>query len=246
MNINRRQLKVNSRFLMSNSKPSPGTVSLVVATLFLLVSVLSGRIMSSNISVVEAQRYLQYVENGYYEGALNMLSELAPSPSAQFINFLLNFVLRIVSVGFIIFLLNTIRHTAPVMGNLLDGFGILGRYIVLVILQSIFITLWSLLFVIPGIIAAFRYRMALYILIDHPEMSPLECIRESKRMMAGHKWELFCLDFSFIGWTILENFSYIGPFVLIYTLPYKGFTYALYYEALCGKFYNYEPFRPNI
>ena len=87
----------------------------------------------------------------------------------------------------------------------------------------------------PGIIAAYRYRQAIYLLIDHPEMSVMDCIRESKRMMAGHKWELFVLDLSFIGWGFLSSLAMIGWLVRIYTTPYFGLTYALYYEALCGR-----------
>ena len=109
--------------------------------------------------------------------------------------------------------------------------------IVLQILSGIFIFLWSLLLVVPGIIAAYRYRQAIYILIDHPEMSVLECISESKRLMKGHKWELFVLDLSFIGWMILSAPPVLGLFVSIYTTPYTGLTYALYYEALCGRVY---------
>ena len=65
-------------------------------------------------------------------------------------------------------------------------------------------------------------------LLDHPEMGVLECIRESKRLMRGHKAELFILDLSFIGWALLS----IIPFVSVYTLPYTESTYALYYSML--------------
>ena len=69
-------------------------------------------------------------------------------------------------------------------------------------LQIILYTfLWSLLFVIPGIIAAYRYSMAHYILMDHPEMTGSEAIEASKALMTGRKWKLFCLQFSFIGFT---------------------------------------------
>ena len=55
--------------------------------------------------------------------------------------------------------------------------------------------------------------------------------------MKGHKWELYVLDLSFIGWMILSAPPVLGLFVSIYTTPYTGLTYALYYEALCGRMY---------
>ena len=127
-------------------------------------------------------------------------------------------------------LLNVIRMRPAGIGNLFDGFTIFLRALVLRILMGIFIFLWSLLFIIPGIIAAYRYRMATYLLIDHPEMSPLDCIRASKEMMRGHKGELFVLDLSFIGWAILC----IIPFVAVWVSPYMEVTYCNYYQALCG------------
>jgi len=96
------------------------------------------------------------------------------------------------------------------------------------LVMYIFIFLWSLLFIVPGIIAAYRYRQALYLLLDHPEMGVMDCIRESKRLMTGHKGELFVVDMSFLGWYILCAV----PFVSVYVTPYVNVTYAGYYDAL--------------
>lgn len=60
----------------------------------------------------------------------------------------------------------------------------------------------------------------------------MQCIRESKRMMDGHKWELFGLDVSFIGWWFLGALPGVGYLVQVWTRPYFGLTYALYYEQL--------------
>lgn len=69
--------------------------------------------------------------------------------------------------------------------------------------MGILITLWTLLLVIPGIIKLFSYAMTPYILVDRPELSTREAIHESRRMMKGRKWSLFCLELSFIGWALL-------------------------------------------
>ena len=78
--------------------------------------------------------------------------------------------------------------------------------------------------------------MARYLLIDHPEYSVIQCIKESKRMMAGRKWDLFLLDLSFLGWAMLTVFPVIGWLVQIWTTPYFATTYALYYEQLAGHY----------
>ena len=67
------------------------------------------------------------------------------------------------------------------------------------------IMLWSLLLVVPGVIAAYRYSQAFYILADDPRKSPHQCIEESKQMTMGNKMALFLLDLSFIGWIILAQ-----------------------------------------
>ena len=99
-------------------------------------------------------------------------------------------------------------------------------------LQSIYILLWSLLFIIPGIIASYSYAMTEYILAEHLELSASEAISRSKQMMDGNKWRLFCLQFSFIGWSILCAFTLgIGIFWLT---PYKQAATAAFYREVSG------------
>lgn len=84
-----------------------------------------------------------------------------------------------------------------------NGFSIFTKTLGLSLFTTIFILLWSLLLIIPGIIAALRYSMSYYVLIDHPEYSIRECVNESKRIMRGNLGKLFLLNLSFIGWTLL-------------------------------------------
>ena len=106
------------------------------------------------------------------------------------------------------------------------------RLLWLLILESIFVMLWSLLFVIPGIVAAYRYSLAVYIMIDHPELSAMDCIRESKRMTQGFKSQLFMLDLSFVLWLLLCSLPVIGYAVQVYLTPYMETSKALYYEQI--------------
>ena len=98
--------------------------------------------------------------------------------------------------------------------------------------MNLFITLWSLLFVIPGIIAAFAYSQTIYIMLDNPQISPLEAIAASKQLMRGHKFEYFTLQLSFLGWACLSIFTF--GLLGIWLNPYMQVTMANYYNALTG------------
>ena len=105
-----------------------------------------------------------------------------------------------------------------------------GRNIGLGFMQSIFIALWSLLLVVPGIIKAFAYSMSGYIAADHPELTWNECITESRKMMKGHKWQLFVLGLSFIPWFLLVGVT--CGICAIWVVPYVETTIAAFYESI--------------
>jgi len=100
-------------------------------------------------------------------------------------------------------------------------------------LRSLYILLWSLLFIIPGIIAGYSYAMTGYILAEHPDMRAGDAISYSKEMMKGNKWRLFCLHCSFIGWGILCLFTFgIGN---LWLTPYKQAAEAAFYLEISEK-----------
>lgn len=106
-----------------------------------------------------------------------------------------------------------------------------GRVVVGMLLRDLFIVLWCLLFVIPGIIKAYSYRMVPYILAEDPDISGSEAIRLSRKMMAGHKWNTFVLDLSFFGWYLLAALT-AGIVNVLWTGPYTEATYAELYKAI--------------
>ena len=110
------------------------------------------------------------------------------------------------------------------------GDGQLGKYIGLGLLQMLFIFLWSLLLIIPGIIKSYAYSMSYFIQLDNPDMGPKDSITASRKMMKGHKWQLFVMDLSFIGWYIV-GFLCLGVGVL-WVHPYYELSKALFYEEL--------------
>ena len=98
------------------------------------------------------------------------------------------------------------------------------------VLTSLFILLWTLLLIIPGIIKALSYSMSFFILHDHPDMDANDAIKESMRIMEGHKWELFKLNLSFIGWILLSILT-LG-ILFLWISPYIEVANAEFYETI--------------
>lgn len=99
-------------------------------------------------------------------------------------------------------------------------------------LRAIYTFLWTLLLIVPGIMAGYSYAMTDYILAENPNLSAGEAIALSKEMMTGNRWRLFCLELSFIGWDILCAFTVgIGN---LWLRPYKQAAMAAFYREVSG------------
>lgn len=108
-------------------------------------------------------------------------------------------------LGLTLFFLAMFRRQIVGIGDVFLGFERYGKALGLFLFQGLFILLWSLLFIVPGIIAAIRYSQAFFILADDPNKGIRQCMDESKMMMRGNKAKYFCLSLSFIGWGILAS-----------------------------------------
>ena len=165
-------------------------------------------------------------------------------------------------LGYAIFNLKLVDNRDAAFSDLFSQFDRLGAGFCMNFLMGLFTFLWSLLLVIPGIIKSFSYAMTPYILAEHPEMTATEAITESRRVMDGNKWRLFCLGFSFIGWSLLcavpilialifiarativsGNYSTllwlipcsIPTFVgSLFLMPYQETAYAAFYRDVSG------------
>ncbi len=132
-----------------------------------------------------------------------------------------------VMVGFCSFFLGIALDGAARLENLFTGFRRFWKSFGVYFFYQLFICLWTLLFIIPGIIAAFRYAMAFYILADDEECGSLDAIRRSKEMMKGYKWKLFCLYWRFFWWGLL---CLILPIGFLWLVPYMQTSLAKFYE----------------
>ncbi len=146
-------------------------------------------------------------------------------------------LLGVVSVGVMGYVLSSIRNNkTPEFETILDGKDQFERNLIYGLIQTLFIFLWSLLFIIPGIIKAYSYAMTHFIAKDNPELTAKEVLDTSERLMKGNKWRLFVLKFSFIGWNLLAILTFgIG---FIFLQPYKVAAKAHFYEELIGNYHK--------
>lgn len=142
------------------------------------------------------------------------------------------FVGNVLEVGSAKFFVDS-RNTgyAASLDTMLTGFtSDYGKTVVTLFLRNLYIALWSLLFVVPGIIKAYEYLLLPYILADYPNITRQDAFDLSRRLMDGHKMEAFILQLSFIGWYLLGSLFFgIGVY---FVNPYVEATFAEFYTAL--------------
>lgn len=227
MSINRITLKENAKSSISGAKPNPALITLVYMLIVYLIGSIELRL--TDMTGFDIARFL-YDAAWLEEYIFPIGSTLANT--ALLLTAVISVLSQILQVGYISYSLGISRGEAMSYGNLFDGFKFFGRAILIVILQFVFVFLWSLLFIIPGIIAAYRYSQSFYIMLDNPDMSALDCIGASKEMMRGRKLDYFVLELSFLGWYILCGLT-LG-ILYIWKMPYFQVTFANFYRTVSG------------
>ena len=149
-----------------------------------------------------------------------------------------------IGVGYAKFNLNLVDKKNAAFETLFKYFSHWKTTTIARLLRALYVFLWSLLFIIPGIVAGFSYAMTDYILAEDPELTADEAISQSKSIMMGNKWRFFCLQFSFIGWDILATLAFgIGH---LWLTPYKQAAYAAFYREVSGtEYYENEELSTN-
>ena len=143
------------------------------------------------------------------------------------------FVGGAVRLGYIDYNLALLDRRQAGFSNLGNHFSSWYDMIIVKILMFLIISLWSLLFIIPGIMAYYSYAMVPYILEEKPDYNVYEAFQASRYIMKKHRWQLFCLHLSFIGWFLL-GFLTLGIGFLFAT-PYKNAAEAAFYNEISGR-----------
>ena len=223
--MSRKDLKRLAVRTIQTTRPSPMLVALAVIAYSWIITILSQRIGGQPVYVDMDALMSADAANAVVVD----WSNVAPASSAILLAF--EIMSMFLDIGFLRYCLNAARRLECRLSDLLAGFEFPFRAIVLWLLTRVVICLLSLLLVIPGLIALYAYAMAPRLLCDHPDWSPIRCMKESRRLMRGHKWEYFILQLSFLGWILLT----LIPVFSIFVNPYITLTETEYYLRLIGE-----------
>lgn len=253
MNFSRRELKLRSKRLLKENGPSVYTAAAVyIAVIYIfdaLISRLSGfsRYMSDYFTMFDSE-YLKLFDGAaglsqaeLTERYINMLDKLITAvhwPETAAVALVLcaaicamRFVL---SAGYLGYCLMVSRGMKPKTKNVFDGFYFTGKVIVINLLRGVIVGVGFILLIVPGVIFLYRYRMAIFVMLDNPDKGAIWCLRRSGKIMKGRKMDLFVLDVSFVGWLILAAAisSVFLPVLDLWIQPYTGVAYAGFYNGL--------------
>jgi len=138
----------------------------------------------------------------------------------------------VIQLGYAKYLLKQHNRHDHSIHDLFSEFERFGQGFAQKFLRGLYSTLWGLLFIIPGIVKTYSYAMTPFIMAEHPNLTAQEAISASKDLMDGHKWELFVLRLSFIGWSFVAALTMnLGNLVLN---PYKNAAEAAFYRQIAG------------
>ena len=140
------------------------------------------------------------------------------------------FVMPLMSLCIIYVYLKLANGVKPDISELFNHFDAIWPVFKLYVLTMVFTILWTMLLVIPGIIKAYAYSQAYYVLAENPGIGAREALRRSEAMMKGHKMEMFMLNMSFMGWAILGTFTF--GLLYIWLIPYMQATMTNFYNSI--------------
>lgn len=248
MSIERKKLKTEAKTILREAKPSPILVTLAYMGIIAVLQVLS---MAMNGDFAALQ---QTAEN-ILAGDMTMASSEGAVGFGRLLTVAIELMAAVLGVGYTLYALRITRRIRASVGDMFDAFGLFARAILASYIPMFLVTAWCMIYVfvmaalvsivqsvwipilcapllLPAYKAAYAYRQTVYIMLDCPQLNVMQCIGLSKAVMQGHKWELFVLDLSFLGWDILCAI----PFVGLWVRPYKEITYVRYYTQVMTDF----------
>lgn len=236
--IDRRRIKEEARGLIRTGYVSPIRATLiVVAICFVLDRVVSLATYGTLLPELYDVRYLQDLLRGLsMEEAMESAAAaviVRDSLITDFFSFLVDLFTIVLLGGYYFYLMGIRKGWAMHYDDLLSGLSCAGRLIWCQIQIGLRVFAWSLLLLIPGLVAAYRYRFAVYDLMEDDTLSASQAIALSCRQTEGMKWDLFLLDLSFLGWSLLSSLTL--NLLDIWLLPYKTLCDLGYREVACAR-----------
>lgn len=251
MRINRKQLKRNMLDAIHSGKTNIVWIGLAYILLYFLLQFLSLNVSGELAALMD-------MAEGMLSGAVE-IPQVESSTGSGLLVLAIDIMVLMLGVGFSVACLATARRQGACVGNLFDGFSCFMRAVGVEILQYLIISAYSMVYalpmsllmlmggawtvlapvvclplLVPVIQAYLSYRQAVFLMLDHPELSAFGCLRVSRELMKGHKRELFKLYLSFLGWLALC----LIPLAIIWVLPYMQVCFAGYYDAIVEQYKN--------
>ena len=224
MVLDRGSLKRESKVLLKTAQVSPYLFTLVLLAIMFVINGIS--------DYVQMDDEFAYVYSLRFDMDLSFLAlhRAFPAFAVWFVSIVCTLLGVVLNVGASLSHLGIRRGEEMPFVTLFDGFAFVGKIILLYVVQVIFISLWTLLLVIPGIVAAYRYRFAMLNLCENPEIGVMEALNMSKAQTLGFKWQLFVLDLSFIGWSLLASLT-LG-ILYIWLAPYIAQSNIAFFQEI--------------
>jgi len=225
--INRAEIKAEAKSIMRGARVSPYIMTLLVMAIIFVLDRITDLAEGGSLfySYSVWQQYMEIIESGDIY-ALEQLAQPDHAGKTAFFSVLVSLVSIILNGGYDIYCIGIRRGAEMPYATLADGLSVAGKLIWCWVQMTVKIFLWSLLFWIPGIVAAYRYRFAYYNILTDNSLSAGDAIRLSCQQTYGMKGQLFVLDLSFFGWLLLSTVTlgllniWLTPYITLCDLAY--------------------------
>lgn len=221
--LNRIELKSNAKAITKSARVSAYQMTLLYLVIRFVLGLADNYVSADEGTWVEIGDMQFQVQSLFHHAAF-------PTPVVVFVSVLVWLLGCVLAAGYVLYHQGVRRGEEMPISSLFDGFGFVGKIVLLNLVMTVFVALWSILFIIPGIIAGYRYRFALYNLCENPELGVMDALNMSKAQTKGYKLDLFVLDLTFIGWSLLCGLT-LG-ILSIWIAPYIQQTDLGYFEAI--------------
>lgn len=227
--INRGAVKEEAKSIIRSARVSPIVITLLVMAIVFVLERVTDLVEGGSLfySYGLIRRYYDALMSNDLGGLEALLYSLPDNTGITFFfSMLVSLVGLVLNGGYYIYCMGIRRGAEMPYATLADGLGVAGKLIWCSIQMSVKIFLWSMLFWIPGIVAAYRYRFAYYNILTDGSLTAGGAIRLSCQQTSGMKWQLFVLDLSFIGWSLLSTLTmgllnvWLTPYMTLCDLAY--------------------------
>ena len=224
-------IKLQAKDIMRGAKVSPYLMTLILLAIGFLLNKIVEMVEygSPFYSLSFTRQYLDLIASGNFDAVEALVSAIPENTTgAFFFSTLVSLFTIVLNGGYFIYCMGIRQGLNMPYATLADGLSVAGKLIWCWIQISVRTFLWSMLFVIPGIVATYRYRFAYYNILTDASLSAGDAIRLSCQQTQGIKGELFVLDLSFLGWSILASMT-MG-ILNIWLTPYMTLCDLAYFE----------------